>query len=55
MDIFIKDTSGKPYLGQVWPGPTVFPDFFHPNVKSYWASRFNSCTRAVTSTDSGST
>jgi alpha-D-xyloside xylohydrolase len=36
MDIFIKDTSGKPYLGQVWPGPTVFPDFFHPDAKSYW-------------------
>ncbi|KAG3126062.1 Alpha-xylosidase 1, partial [Phytophthora cactorum] len=39
MDIFIKDTSGKPYLGQVWPGPTVFPDFFHPNVKSYWGEQ----------------
>ncbi|KAG2796611.1 Alpha-glucosidase, partial [Phytophthora cactorum] len=35
----IKDTSGKPYLGQVWPGPTVFPDFFHPNVKSYWGEQ----------------
>ncbi|POM61145.1 Alpha-glucosidase, partial [Phytophthora palmivora] len=39
MDIFIKDTSGKPYLGQVWPGPTVFPDFFHPNAKTYWAEQ----------------
>ncbi|KAG3230574.1 hypothetical protein PI124_g24327, partial [Phytophthora idaei] len=39
MDIFIKDTSGKPYLGQVWPGPTVFPDFFHPNAKSYWGEQ----------------
>ncbi|KAL4105968.1 hypothetical protein PRIC1_004023 [Phytophthora ramorum] len=39
MDVFIKDTSGKPYLGQVWPGPTVFPDFFHPNAKSYWGEQ----------------
>ncbi|GMG16776.1 unnamed protein product [Phytophthora fragariaefolia] len=39
MDIFIKDTSGKPYLGQVWPGPTVFPDFFHPKAKSYWGEQ----------------
>ncbi|RLN89092.1 hypothetical protein BBJ28_00022691, partial [Nothophytophthora sp. Chile5] len=39
MDIFIKDTSGKPYLGQVWPGPTVFPDFFHPDAKSYWGEQ----------------
>jgi alpha-glucosidase (family GH31 glycosyl hydrolase) len=36
MDVFIKDTKGKPYLGQVWPGPTVFPDFFHPKAYSYW-------------------
>ncbi|TDH67550.1 hypothetical protein CCR75_004934 [Bremia lactucae] len=47
MDIFIKDTSGKPYLGQVWPGPTVFPDFFHPKTKSYWSEQlqlmYNSC------------
>uniref|UniRef100_H3GKG8 alpha-glucosidase n=1 Tax=Phytophthora ramorum TaxID=164328 RepID=H3GKG8_PHYRM len=39
MDVFIKDTSGKPYLGQVWPGPTVFPDFFHPNAESYWGEK----------------
>ncbi|CAI5743063.1 unnamed protein product [Hyaloperonospora brassicae] len=36
MDVFIKDTNGEPYLGQVWPGPTVFPDFFHPRAKSFW-------------------
>uniref|UniRef100_M4B1X3 alpha-glucosidase n=1 Tax=Hyaloperonospora arabidopsidis (strain Emoy2) TaxID=559515 RepID=M4B1X3_HYAAE len=39
MDIFIKDTSGKPYLGQVWPGPTVFPDFFHPSATSFWGEQ----------------
>lgn len=36
LDVFIKDTAGKPYLGQVWPGPTLFPDFFHPKADSYW-------------------
>lgn len=32
-DLFIKDVKGNYYLGQVWPGPTYFPDFFHPNTQ----------------------
>lgn len=20
----------------MWPGPSYFPDFFHPNCKEYW-------------------
>lgn len=37
MDIFIKKTDGSgPIIGTVWPGTTVFPDFFHPNTTQYW-------------------
>ena len=31
--VFIKDITGGFYLGQVWPGPTNFPDFFHPSAQ----------------------
>ncbi|TMW62653.1 hypothetical protein Poli38472_005271 [Pythium oligandrum] len=41
LDVFIKDTKGIPYLGQVWPGPTVYPDFFHPNSTTYWSEQFD--------------
>ena len=32
-DLFIKDIKGNYYLGQVWPGPTYFPDFLHPSAQ----------------------
>lgn len=25
--------------GKVWPGTTVFPDFFHPEAFAYWAGQ----------------
>ncbi|MBK8253773.1 MAG: DUF5110 domain-containing protein [Polyangiaceae bacterium] len=33
---FLKDESGEPYVGEVWPGPSVFPDFSNPAVRDYW-------------------
>ena len=40
--LFIKDISGGNYLGQVWPGPTFFPDFLHPSAQSYWTDQIKS-------------
>ena len=35
-DIFIKDADGEEYNGLVFPGPTTFVDYFHPNATKYW-------------------
>ncbi|VFQ60847.1 unnamed protein product [Cuscuta campestris] len=36
-DLWIQTADGKPFVGDVWPGPCVFPDFTHSNVRSWWA------------------
>ncbi|OJA17279.1 hypothetical protein AZE42_13408, partial [Rhizopogon vesiculosus] len=35
-DVWIKNPDGSLYLGQVWPGYTVFPDWFSENILSVW-------------------
>ncbi|KAI0652641.1 glycosyl hydrolases family 31-domain-containing protein [Trametes meyenii] len=37
LDVWIKNPDGSDYIGQVWPGYTVFPDWFADNTASYWA------------------
>ncbi|KAJ6556155.1 glycosyl hydrolases family 31-domain-containing protein [Mycena capillaripes] len=36
LDVFIKNADGTEYIGQVWPGYTVFPDWFAPNTLAWW-------------------
>lgn len=39
MDIFCRSPStGKRFKGNVWPGSSYFPDFFHPKSKEFWVS-----------------
>jgi alpha-glucosidase len=39
-DIFLKNADGSVYKGEVWPGVTAFPDWFHANAQSYWDDEF---------------
>jgi alpha-glucosidase len=39
-DHFIKDLSGSLYVGEVWPGPSVFPDFTHSATREWWGGLY---------------
>ncbi|KII83963.1 glycoside hydrolase family 31 protein [Plicaturopsis crispa FD-325 SS-3] len=34
--VFINNPDGSEYVGQVWPGYTVFPDWFANNTQKWW-------------------
>ncbi|KAI9142766.1 glycosyl hydrolases family 31-domain-containing protein [Paraphysoderma sedebokerense] len=35
-DIFIKDATGKNFVGTVWPGSVMFPDWFKSKTQDWW-------------------
>lgn len=37
---FCKLPNGKPVIGQVWPGRSVFPDFSSPEVREWWGDHY---------------
>ncbi|TIA82432.1 hypothetical protein E3P98_01425 [Wallemia ichthyophaga] len=39
-DVFIKNQNGTEYIGQVWPGYTVFPDPYAENATKWWTESF---------------
>ncbi|NWH68239.1 LYAG glucosidase, partial [Geococcyx californianus] len=34
--VFVRNATGQPLIGKVWPGPTVFPDFTNPETHEWW-------------------
>ncbi|TFK83789.1 glycoside hydrolase family 31 protein [Polyporus arcularius HHB13444] len=40
-DVWLKAANGSsPFLGAVWPGVTVFPDWFNPKTQDFWTNEF---------------
>lgn len=35
-DHFLKNRDGSTYVGPVWPGPSVFPDFTQKRTREWW-------------------
>ncbi|MBN1766314.1 MAG: DUF5110 domain-containing protein [Sedimentisphaerales bacterium] len=39
-DVWVKDALGNTFIGPVWPGDCVFPDFTIPAVRSWWSGLY---------------
>ncbi|KAL4872901.1 hypothetical protein BDV12DRAFT_112743 [Aspergillus spectabilis] len=37
-DVFLRNPDGSLYVGAVWPGYTVYPDWHHPEAADFWAN-----------------
>lgn len=37
-DIWVQTADGQPFVGKVWPGLCVFPDFTQSKARSWWAN-----------------
>jgi len=49
---FLKKKDGSIYVGLVWPGETVFPDFSRPEVREWFGSKYEMLARSGTSNSS---
>jgi alpha-glucosidase len=39
-DYFVKNPDGSVYVGPVWPGDSVFPDFTRSAVRAWWGTLY---------------
>jgi alpha-glucosidase len=39
-DHFVKNHDGTTYVGQVWPGASVFPDFTRSSTRDWWGTLY---------------
>jgi alpha-glucosidase len=41
---FLKNPDGSQYVGPVWPGPSVFPDFTQQQTRAWWGALYTNFT-----------
>ncbi|KIM36315.1 glycoside hydrolase family 31 protein [Hebeloma cylindrosporum] len=46
--VFITNPDTSEYVGQVWPGYTVFPDWFQKNTQNWWTESLRNWSLAGT-------
>lgn len=39
-DVFVKNPDGSPYVGTVWPGASLFPDFTLTRARDWWGGLY---------------
>jgi alpha-glucosidase len=39
-DVFVKNPDGSVFVGEVWPGPSVFPDFTLTRAREWWGGLY---------------
>jgi alpha-glucosidase len=39
-DHFVKNPDGSIFVGRVWPGPSVFPDFTRQSTREWWGGLY---------------
>ena len=44
-DYFVHNPDGSVYVGPVWPGPSVFPDFTRSAVRDWWGTLYTEFTK----------
>jgi len=44
LDIFVRNPDHSLFIGKVWPGHTVFPDWLAPNVELWWKEALRNWT-----------
>ncbi|MGO4209295.1 TIM-barrel domain-containing protein [Terriglobus sp. 2YAB30_2] len=43
-DHFVKNPDGSTYVGPVWPGPSVFPEFTQKTTREWWGGLYKEFT-----------